>query len=486
MKKAITTLMLSALLWPAVVLAEDTAGDTKVAEGKKEVLTYDNYIDKIRAMLPEIKTNIIQVQKSENRLHRARKVHDTTLTGSTQYYRKKEYTMGPSLFEMDHTEGYTAHAGIQRIIAPTGTRVSTGIDYSKTTMKGDITSQQKSMIFDAYQPSVSVSIVQPLLHNAFGILDRFAENDARMKLEIQKLQRQEDDRSVMNYYRKLYFHWLFYLHAIEIVDETIKNARSLENTVRRKAGAGLAENDNVQNAHSSVLQYRAQLQQYEMRLNSIEKELGIYLEPGRYTPDRNLIDKMFTKASDHNFKEVPFGATTGSRIIQKNIDNMKYVLDVKENSSLPSLNLVGSVTRKNYDETFPGAAEKLDDTDYSIGLEFSYPLGNHDAEADIHEARLALKELEKQYQASRNRYQKSLSEILQSIRGYRKVTSTREENLQALRSQLRTERKKYAQARLDLQFLITTENSIAREYLTLLEQRVELITLYIDYMDLTK
>ncbi|MFW5771431.1 MAG: TolC family protein [Spirochaetota bacterium] len=482
MKQTTGIIIIMTLIGPAML----SAGETGKSGNNKETLTYESYLEQVQAKLPEIKTNLLQVKKSENTLNRAKKVHDTTLTGSTQYYRQKEYTTGATIFDIDHTEGYNAYTGIERIIAPTGTRISAGINYSQTSMKGTLSSQPQSVTYDTYQPSVTASITQPLLNNAFGILDRYAENDALMKLEIQKLQREEDDRSVMNYYRKLYFDWLFFTRAAEIMAETINNALSLESTVRRKARAGLAENDDIQNAHSSVLQYKTQLEQYRMQLNSIEKELGIYIEMEKYRSDRKQMEEMFQRAVEYNYSTVSYDTTTTSQILRKNIEKMKYSLGVKQNSSLPSLNLVGSVTRKNYDETFSGATEQLDDTDYSIGFEFSYPLGNHNAEADIEEARLALEELEKQHQSSANSYLKRLNSLLESVEGYRQVIQTREENLNTLKSQLQTERKKYAQARLDLQYLIATENSIASERLTILEQQLQIIGLYIDYRDLTK
>jgi len=72
------------------------------------------------------------------------------------------------------------------------------------------------------------------------------------------------------------------------------------------------------------------------------------------------------------------------------------------------------------------------------------------------------------------------------LNGYKELIATHNKNLQALISQRQTERKKYEQARLDLQYLINTENSIAMEKLTLLQLKVGLLGYYIDYKDLTE
>jgi hypothetical protein len=55
----------------------------------------------------------------------------------------------------------------------------------------------------------------------------------------------------------------------------------------------------------------------------------------------------------------------------------------------------------------------------------------------------------------------------------------------ALKSQYQTENKKYLQARLDLFYLLETDNSITNEEIALLRLKNQLIDLYFDYLTLT-
>lgn len=455
------------------------------AQESTNVITYEKFISVITQKLPEIKINALQVQKAYNQVEKAKSVDDTNLIAKGQYALQKMYTTGKSLFEPDYKQSYYGYTGIEQTIASTGTRMSLGLEYNSSSIKGNLTIPPQAYSVDEYRPSITATITQPLLQNAFGIIDRYEKNNAQMKLEIQKLQQLQDDTSVLNYYKKIYFNWLLYKHALTIMKESIANAQELVDSVQRKARAGLAENDDVQRALSSLLSYQSQYKQYEITYNSICDELSLYFD-ATISPEDNDLKNVFDSVLATEYSEVPFEHTRSYIIVKKNIDLLQYSMDVADNSTLPQMNLILSATRKNYSDRQREALSKLPDTDYSVGVEFSYPLGNHSAQSQVNEYELSLKELEQNLLSTRNSYYKSLKALLQSLYGYKELIVTHNKNLQALFSQRQTERKKYEQARLDLQYLINTENNIAMEKLTVLQLQVALIGYYIDYKDLTQ
>ena len=185
-----------------------------------------------------------------------------------------------------------------------------------------------------------------------------------------------------------------------------------------------------------------------------------------------------------DIQEIPFEKTRAYAIVAKSIDSMHYTIDVANNDTLPQMDLVLSASRKNYSQNQSDALSKLPDTDYSIGLQFSYPLGNHTSQSQLQEYELSLKELEHNLNISKNDYYKNIRTILQSLKGYKDLIEINTKNLYALVSQRQTERKKYEQARLDLKYLIETENSIFSQQLKLLQLKVSFIDYFIDYNDL--
>ncbi|HXK65246.1 MAG TPA: TolC family protein [Spirochaetota bacterium] len=456
-----------------------------IAQENATIISYEQYISVITQKLPQIKNNVLQVEKAYNQVEKAKSVDDTNLIAKGQYARQKMYTTGKSLYEPDYKQSYYGYMGIEQTLASTGTRVSLGLEYNASSITGNLTIPPQAYSVDEYRPSITATITQPLLKNAFGIIDRYVKNSAAMKLEIQKLQQLQDDQSVLNYYKKLYFNWVLYKQALDIWQESITNARSLVDSVKRKARAGLAENDDVQRAVSSLLNYQAQYKQYEIAYKSLCDELSLYFDTS-ITPDINDMNSMFDNVVSAEYTEVPFEKTRSWLIVKKNMDVMQYTINVADNSTLPQMNLILSASRKNYSDRQREALSKLPDTDYSVGVEFSYPLGNHDADAQLKDYELSLKELEHNLLITQNSYYKSLRTIMQYLNGYKELIATHNKNLQALISQRQTERKKYEQARLDLQYLINTENSVAMEKLTLLQLKVGLLGYYIDYKDLTE
>jgi outer membrane protein TolC len=455
------------------------------AQENVSVISYEQFIATITQKLPDIKINALKVQKAYNEVEKAKSIDDTNLTAKGQYARQKMYTTGKSLYEPDYKQSYYGYTGIEQTLPSTGTRVSLGLEYNSSSITGNLTIPPQAYTVDEYRPSITATITQPLLKNAFGIIDRYGKNSAAMKLEIQKIQQLQDDQSVLNYYKKLYFNWILYKQALDIWQESIANARSLVDSVQHKAKAGLAENDDVQRAVSSFLSYQAQYKQYEIAYKSICDELSLYFDKS-VAPRINDMNIMFDSIVSEEYAEVPFEQTRSWLIVKKNMDVMQYTIKVADNSTLPQMNLILSASRKNYSDQQREALSKLPDTDYSVGVEFSYPLGNHNADAQLKDYELSLKELENNLLITHNSYYKSLRSIIQSLNGYKELIATHSKNLQALISQRQTEQKKYEQARLDLQYLINTENSIAMEKLTLLQLKVGLVGYYIDYKDLTE
>ncbi|MCX8124065.1 MAG: TolC family protein [Spirochaetes bacterium] len=492
MKKAVmnnkTTILpkkLLHLLCTMLVIVAAQAIHKVAAEEIIYVISYEQFLEVITQKLPQIKINALKLNKAYNEVEKAKSVDDTNLIAKGQYARQKQYTTGKSLFEPDYKQSYYGYTGIEQTVSSTGTRLSLGLEYNASSIKGNLTIPPQAYSVDEYRPSITATITQPLLQNAFGIIDRYEKNNAAMKLEIQKLQQLEDDKSVLNYYKKIYFNWILYSQALAIMKESIANAQELVDSVQRKAKAGLAENDDVQRALSSLLSYQAQYKQYEITYKSICDELSLYFS-NTIAPDAQDLKNMFDIILSAHYDEVQFEKTRSFLIVKKNIDMMQYSIDVADNSTLPQMNLILSATRKNYNDRQREALSTLPDTDYSVGVEFSYPLGNHNAQAKLTEYELSLKELEYNLSSTRNSYYKSLRSILQQLSGYKELIVTHNKNLQALLSQRQTERKKYEQARLDLQYLINTENSIAMEKLTLLQLQVALVGYYLDYKDLTE
>ncbi len=84
-----------------------------------------------------------------------------------------------------------------------------------------------------------------------------------------------------------------------------------------------------------------------------------------------------------------------------------------------------------------------------------------------------------------NSYKKNLLRLADQARGTREILAKKTAYLNSLTRQLAVERRKYRQGRLNLFYVITTENSISAAKTDIFNLKYQLITYYIDYLDAT-
>lgn len=121
-----------------------------------------------------------------------------------------------------------------------------------------------------------------------------------------------------------------------------------------------------------------------------------------------------------------------------------------------------------------------------MGFEFKYSLENNSAESSLKDIEIQIKALEYEYKTVENSYRKQMHDYIESSQGIIKQLENNEKTLMALESKLVTEKRKYSQARLNLSYVIDTENSITVERNSIVALKYQLIGYYIDYMDLIK
>ncbi len=442
---------------------------------ERKTISYNVYISGIEKSLPELKSNDINVLSAENKVKSAKSGGDISLKAGGNVYSNKEY----SGLDRGDVKGYEYYAGLSKTITSTGTTLSSTYNYSKNSYSNfsSITD------YSAYEPSVSVKVSQPLLYNFLGKVDRYSENNANMQLEIAKYQLQENNKSVLNAYKKLYFQWIMCKENIKNLDEAISNSKVLMAQIKRKVDAGLADNDDYQGSVASVLSYENQRREYQTLLKNIENQIAVYININNSLPDEKEFNEYYFKAIHSRLEEKDFKSTLSAKIMDLTMKNYVYSKGVYENRLLPEFNIFAGMTKKDIAESQTYGAK---DTDYSVGFEFRYSLENNSAESSLKDIEIQIKGLEYEYDAVHKSYRKQLLGYMESSNGITEQLENMARSLKALESKLVTERKKYSQARLNLSYVINTENSITSEKNSLLALRYQLIGNYIDYMDLVK
>lgn len=461
-----------------ILIMSITAGlSAQEAVADKKTISYDNYIAEIEKSLPELKSNEMNILSAENRVKAAKAGGDISLNAGGTVYSQNAYS---GYTDSGDVKGYNYYAGLSKKITSTGTNLSATYNYSQ----GDYSNLPYGTTdTSAFSPSFTVKVTQPLLYNFLGKVDSYSEDNAKMQLEIAKSMLGQNNKSVLNSYKKLYFQWVMYREIVKNLDEAISNLNVLKTQIKKKVDAGLSDNDDYQNSLASVLLYEHQRTEYQTALKNVENRLGIYIDINAGTPDQKVFNEYYEKVKAAELVEVNFKNTTSAQIMDLTIKNYAWSKGVYENRLLPELNVFAGATKKELSQS---QTYGMKDTDYSVGFEFKYSLENNAAESSLKDIDIKLKSLDYEYKATENSYRKAMLSYIDSVRGINSQLDGKEKTLKARESQLVTEKKKYSQARLPLAYVITTENNITSERTNIISLRYQMIGYYIDYMDLVK
>lgn len=469
--KTFTAAVMVILFTAANSIAEEKAGSS-------EKISYKQFIESVKQQLPELKKNRIQVEKAKNTLYGAGSSGDIYLSGESGYGKSDILSNGTSTEKRE----YSSKIGLTKKIVQTGTALSTGAAYSRTEYDASGTSAY-------HTPSVYVKFSQSLLQNAFGTIDRFAVNNAKMLYEIEKLREIESNKSDMNYYRKLYFTWIGYREELKMINSSINTAVKLSESIKNRYKSGMVNSADLYSSAAVVLKYQIAYEELKTEMNAMEAELNIFINSSdekQRIPDDNEFFSFYDISLNSEYTGVKFENTANAGIYRLTKDNLKYSADVSENRLLPQFDIIGEYTIKSEEKEFSKSAGNMNSSDYYMGFAFSYPLQNTENRSTLEDAKLAIAEINSEYSITENSYKKSLDSIESRYRNSQRLVTLREKRIETLENKYRFEQQKYQQAQLDLETLINTSIEITNEKISLVRLKQQMIENYIDYSDLTE
>lgn len=447
-------------------------------ESNARSISYNEYLSILRNKLPELNRSTLAIETAEKNLLSAESSSDTSLSGSGSYSQGVNYS---SSLPGNKTESSTwsLSGGLSRKFNSTGTRLEAGTGYDYTTV-------DKSG-YRSYTPSVYIKFTQSLLQNAFGVIDRFSLNDAKMKLSIEKLRKSETDKSYLNYYRKLYFTWIIQREKLALLKKSVAETKDLEAEIEMKVKSGLADRIDIQTVRALLLQYELTYSEAESDLHIIESEISLFVNTDSLKPAGSEFPSYYEKSDSNTYPFINFEKTRSAEIYRMTRENLSYTYDVQESRLLPQLDVTGQYTKKGNSTTDAADAySNLKDNEYYLGFAITYPLSNSSGHAAVKEAEIAVKSINNEYEVSKKSYTTNLNTAIKRIDGLKKSIDITEKRISVLEAKYSAGYRQYLQSRQNLQFLIDTSLDITGEKITLNQLKNTLIQYSIDYGDLTE
>lgn len=469
-----------------------------------EILSYAEYIERIKNIIPEMKLTAIQESNAYNNLTKAKSSGDVKFDlqagaiGTQKHF--DEYNIIPTADFMHN--GMRIGAGFSGLIPYSGTRWSVKIQHDSyfgdlkmgeveipvDTPLGTLVGRLPNLStnnFKYYAPSIEIQIAQPILRDFFGKLDMYPIKDAEYQLTIAKLKRIIDDNSVLTSYQKIYYQWVMSTKLIKLYDEMIREAKAFENQIYKRYTSGVIDNDAYQNARRQTLKYREARNKSELILKKIIRNIQFFIPEENVEPNEDDWESMLETSINTKINVVPFLESAQGQMAYQLKLRSEYALSIMKNNSLPDLSIVGSVSLSTLDDSgYFNSFSTMTNVEYFVGLMFSYPIGGRDAKAKMEDAYNALTAVTADFDRVNRDFDVQIGTYYDEFEAYKTMLEDKKLEVQALASRVRTQNERFRQGRLPVDEIINARLDLVNARAELLNLEYMIISTVMDYNSL--
>lgn len=469
-----------------------------------EILSYAEYIERIKNIIPEMKLTAIQESNAYNNLTKAKSSGDVKFDlqagaiGTQKHF--DEYNIIPTADFMHN--GMRIGAGFSGLIPYSGTRWSVKIQHDSyfgdlkmgeveipvDTPLGTVVGRLPNLStnnFKYYAPSIEIQIAQPILRDFFGKLDMYPIKDAEYQLTIAKLKRIIDDNSVLTSYQKIYYQWIMSQKLIKLYDEMIREAKAFENQIYKRYTSGVIDNDAYQNARRQTLKYREARNKSELILKKIIRNIQFFIPEENVEPNEDDWESMLETSINTKINVVPFLESAQGQMAYQLKLRSEYALSIMKNNSLPDLSIVGSVSLSTLDDSgYFNSFSTMTNVEYFVGLMFSYPIGGRDAKAKMEDAYNALTAVTADFDRVNIDFDVQIGTYYDEFEAYKTMLEDKKLEVQALASRVRTQNERFRQGRLPVDEIINARLDLVNARAELLNLEYMIISTVMDYNSL--
>ena len=309
-----------------------------------------------------------------------------------------------------------------------------------------------------YQHDLALAYTQPLLQNFRGVLDRLAYDLGRYTVDMAALRALENQEAFLLRMGSKFLEWVALGEQQSISAERLRLTRQQLEQVRSKRRANLVDEVDVLRSEDAGRIAEQGLLLVAAQVKAKGAELAVLARsPELDKPDFDL------------FARVDYG-TTGELLAHLRDDSRLLALVARRRLQLerrhqgleeltrPQLNLVAQLAVKSGNEALDNSL-KFDKTDAGLFLQFSYPLGNRGARADVQKSRLELRRNALESDEIMLDLEAGLRNLKIQIEELEKVMTLNEEQIKTARRKTAAELERYNSGRGELTFVIQSQDN---------------------------
>ncbi len=379
--------------------ALQTAKEAPKSDSKRLQMTVDKVIHRIIHENFDLRNARYDIIKTDSDYLKFQKKFGYNLNGeaSSTYLRMSENGNTSPFIIGTKQDLYSLSGGLSKYFS-SGTSVSIALDhdYSKSNMKAPLFGVSESYS-KLYKNTLSVSLQQSLMKNAFGYSDRLTAQNLRILGKVERA-------ALINSLSGLIVSGLVDYWNLIVAEQNLatskvelKNMEDLFAVVTRKNYIGLAQNFEVNQYRSLLYQSRnkvklAEQSLFEARiklLKNLNLDNDIQLES---------ITQLFDQGPDLlvvNAYETAIKNRVDYRNALQLITIARNSLAIAENQGLPDVNLFASVGAGSQDTSMGTSFKELptlDNPQLTVGVKATYTLDNQEAKTMIRDSRFQLRQ----------------------------------------------------------------------------------------------
>jgi outer membrane protein TolC len=439
-----------------------------VAAALAQVITMDDYLDRVKATNPFFQVERMRKDVSQKQSDRFLGRQDWRLNANGTFNHLEPLQTSP--FDPKRVDVFAAGAGTQRSFWGNGSRLSldwtssiTNQDIPGFTIPGPGGGVEVPIGPSTYYRNVlSATWSLPLLQNRGGELDRLEYDLSLYDVNISDVTAWENQEDYLLDVGSTFIQWALAEEQIRIAQKRLDIAVEELERSESKRRAYLVDEVDVLRSRDALLGTQSALYLIESQWKSVQAELATLAGDDaiyRSKPEYDIYDLP----APPDIEEFVRNITNNSRLVRALEMQHEQLVRLEQgyvDTERPELALSVRGGLLGGDEGFAGSLE-LTNPDVGVGLEFSYPIGTRTATADVEKTRLQIRQLENSIQNTRLSLETSARTIIVRMQELQDVIDSNIEQINSNKKRTEQERALYDQGRNDLTFVIQSRDRVA-------------------------
>ncbi|MDK2817873.1 MAG: TolC family protein [Spirochaetota bacterium] len=445
-----------------------------------DIVYFSDYVYTVINKLPDIQLNKLKNIEASVNLLKALKQKEWEFNVRSGAFQESDFTGNidsPFIFQT----GWEAASSLSKTFVNIGGRMNLDFVFRQFIARGVVDGIIEKREF--FVPTLTFKYAQPLLKNAFGLLDRSPIALAGLDKRMASWTVEEENAYLLANYKKIYMQWIVYAQIQEFLIESLDNSKELEKISKAQRDIGYIDEIDYQNAKMLSLEIESELLDVERTYTNLLYQISYLVDNTNIKPDLGEWDILTAALNNESFQGIPFTDTRQALILSFMQNKIKHSVGALRNSALPELNLLLTAAMEVYSTNSTSQINQMILVPaYYVGLQFKYPLGDMDYKAnstELQKYQLEYRFLVTKYQ---NEFDYKMSEKERNLTFYNQKINNRQIVRKALEKRYTSQYKGFLQGRNILANLIDTRNKMLQNRIEEADMQLRLIFEYFDFI----